>query len=374
MVRRCTLLRHFSARCYSDFMLGIDPRAARVAWTVFLIALVVATAYTIRVTLVVFMIALLFAYLLTPVVESVQRFTPKRISPRLALVLVYLALIGVIIALTVTLGSRIADEANNLATRLPDLLRNRAWINQIPLPGWMEPVRARIVQMLQTELDNGGQDILPYVRSVGGELISGAKYLVYVVLVPILAFFFLKDGRRMREQFVAGLAEGKHRRVMDEILEDINRLLGEYIRALVLLSVSSFTGYSIFFGVTRAPYAVLLACIAAIGEFLPVVGPAAAGVIALVVTGLAGYDHVAAFAIFWIVFRMFQDYVVSPYLMGKGVELNPMLVLFGVLAGEQVAGITGMFFSVPVIATLRVLFVRYQRARGGGLVAPDSRK
>jgi len=355
-------------------MLGIDPRAARAAWTVFLIALVVATAYTIRVTLVVFMIALLFAYLLTPVVELVQRFIPKRVSPRLALVIVYVALVGVIVALSVTVGSRIVDEANNLATRLPDLLKNRTWINQIPLPEWLEPVRARLVQFLQTELDNGGQDVLPYVRSLGGQLISGAKYLVYVVLVPILAFFFLKDGRMMREHFVAGMAEGKHRLVMDEILEDINRLLGEYIRALVLLAVSSFICYSIFFGVTGAPYAVLLACIAAIGEFLPVVGPAAAGGIALVVTGLAGYDHLLAFAIFWIVFRMFQDYVVSPYLMGKGVELSPVLVLFGVLAGEQVAGITGMFFSVPVIATLRVLFVRYQRARGGELVAPASRR
>ena len=80
-------------------MLGIDPRAARAAWTVFLIALVVATAYTIRVTLVVFMIALLFAYLLTPVVQLVQRFTPKRVSPRVALVIVYVALIGLIVAL-----------------------------------------------------------------------------------------------------------------------------------------------------------------------------------------------------------------------------------------------------------------------------------
>jgi predicted PurR-regulated permease PerM len=55
-------------------------------------------------------------------------------------------------------------------------------------------------------------------------------------------------------------------------------------------------------------------------------------------------------------------------LMGRGVELNPVLVLFGVLAGEQIAGVTGMFFSVPVIATLRVLFVRLQRARGTELV------
>jgi predicted PurR-regulated permease PerM len=349
-------------------MLGIDPRAARAAWTVFLIALVVAAAYTIRVTLVVFMIALLFAYLLTPLVEMVQRFTPKRISPGIALVIVYLALIGVIVALAVTVGSRIVDEANNLAVRLPDLLKNRDWINQIPMPEWMEPVRARIVQWLQAELDNGGQDVLPYVKSLGGQLVSGAKYVVYLILIPILAFFFLKDGHQMREQFVAGIVEESRRPVVDGILGDINRLLGEYIRALVLLSVSSFITYAIFLSVTGAPYAVLLSGVAAIGEFLPVVGPAAAGAIALLVTGLAGYNHLLALVIFWIVFRMFQDYVVSPYLMGRGVELNPVLVLFGVLAGEQIAGVTGMFFSVPVIATLRVLFVRLQRSRRGELV------
>jgi predicted PurR-regulated permease PerM len=349
-------------------MLGIDPRAARAAWTVFLIALVVAAAYTIRGTLVVFMIALLFAYLLTPLVEMVQRFTPKRISPGIALVIVYLALIGVIVALAVTVGSRIVDEANNLAVRLPDLLKNRDWINQIPMPEWMEPVRARIVQWLQAELDNGGQDVLPYVKSLGGQLVSGAKYVVYLILIPILAFFFLKDGHQMREQFVAGIVEESRRPVVDGILGDINRLLGEYIRALVLLSVSGFITYVIFLSVTGAPYAVLLSGVAAIGEFLPVVGPAAAGAIALLVTGLAGYNHLLALVIFWIIFRMFQDYVVSPYLMGRGVELNPVLVLFGVLAGEQIAGVTGMFFSVPVIATLRVLFVRLQRSRRGELV------
>jgi predicted PurR-regulated permease PerM len=76
------------------------------------------------------------------------------------------------------------------------------------------------------------------------------------------------------------------------------------------------------------------------------------------------------YVIFWILYRIFQDYVLSPYLMGRGVKLNPLLVLFGVLAGEQIAGVIGMFFSVPVIATLRVLFVRLRRARHGDLIAP----
>ena len=343
-------------------MLGIDPRALRAAWTVLLLALVVAAAYAVRTTIAVFMIAVLFAYLLIPLVDAVNHYTPRRVSGTLALAIVYLMLVGFIVALALTVGSRLADEANSLAVRLPDLLKNREWIDKIPLPYWLEPMRARMVQWLQEEIDTGGKDILPYVKSFGGQLITGARYILYVVLVPILAFFFLKDGRKIRQDILNSLDE-TNQLVVEEILDDINRLLGQYIRALVLLSVSSFIANSVFLGLTGAPYAILLAVISALGEFLPVVGPAAGAAIILAVTGLSGYTHLITFILFWILFRMFQDYVVNPYVMGKGVELNPLLVLFGVLAGEQIAGVAGMFFSVPVIATLRVVFVRLQRVR-----------
>jgi predicted PurR-regulated permease PerM len=208
------------------------------------------------------------------------------------------------------------------------------------------------------------------VKSLGGQLLSGAKYVVYLVLIPILAFFFLKDGRGIQQEIVSTLAE-ENRIVVQDILRDIDRLLGEYIRALVLLSVASFAANTLFFAITGAPYMILLAVLSGLGEFLPVVGPAGAGVLVLVVTGLAGYSHLLVYIAFWILFRMFQDYVLSPYLMGKGVKLNPVLVLFGVLAGEQIGGVLGMFFSVPVIATLRVLFVRLRRTRVQDLVAVD---
>ncbi|HYL36391.1 MAG TPA: AI-2E family transporter [Bryobacteraceae bacterium] len=353
-------------------MLGIDPRAARAAWTVFLLALVVAAAYRIRETLVVFMVAVLFAYLLMPLVTLIARFTPQRVSFGFALAIVYVLLVGVIVALALTIGSRLVDEANSLAARLPDLLKNRQWIEQLPLPSWLEPMRERLVQTLQDELNSGGADILPYVKSLGGQLISGAKYIAYIVLIPILSFFFLKDGREIRQNVVDSLVEEERRPVVEGILEDINHLLGEYIRALVLLAISSFLANLLFLLSSGAPYAVLLASVVGAGEFLPVVGPLASGAVVLLVTGLSGYSHLLLYVIFWILFRGFQDYVVSPYLMAKGVKLNPLLVLFGVLAGERIAGVFGMFFSVPVIATLRVVFIRLRRTRSRELIAPRS--
>jgi predicted PurR-regulated permease PerM len=353
-------------------MLGIDYRAARAAWTVFLVALLIATAYAIRATLVVLATALLFAYLLLPLVDLLRRHTPPQISPTLALALVYVMFIGALVGLGITIGSRIATEAAALADRLPDLVRNRAWIDQIPLPRWLEPGRDQIIGAIQSELDAGGRDLLPYLKDLPREFISASKYLLDTVLVPILAFFFLKDGPRMRESLVDSLVDASQRPMVEDILADINRLLGQYIRALVLLALASFLAYTLFLGITGGPYVVLLAGVAAALEFIPVVGPFTAAVLVAAVVGFSGYTHLVWFAVFWIAFRLFQDYILSPHLMSSGVELSPVLVLFGVLAGERIAGIAGMFFSVPVLATLRVIFVRVQRARRRELYAPTS--
>ncbi len=326
-------------------------------------ALLFAAAYAVRETLAVFVIALLFAYLLAPLVGFVERVTPRQVSPGIALAIVYLALVGAIVALALTLGARLADEANALAMRLPSLVSNPEWMQKVPLPHWLEPARASMIQKIEEQLSSGGQQILPYIKGLGGQLVSGAKYALYLVLIPILAFFFLKDGPAMRDDIVIGLVEERRRPVVDNILEDINLLLGEYIRALVLLSVAGFAANSLFLAFSGAPYAVLLAGVAALGEFVPVVGPAAGALIIVLVTSLSGYSHVLLFLLFWVLFRMVQDYAISPYLMGKGVQLNPMLVLFGVLAGDRIAGVLGMFLSVPVLAILRVMFVRLRRVR-----------
>jgi predicted PurR-regulated permease PerM len=139
--------------------------------------------------------------------------------------------------------------------------------------------------------------------------------------------------------------------------------VAQYIRALALLAMATFVAYSVLFTITGVPYAFLLAGVAGVLEFIPVVGPLSAAILTLLVAGLSGYSQLLWIVAILVVYRLFQDYVLSPYLMGSGVEIHPLLVLFGVLAGEQVAGVPGMFFSVPVIAALRIVIVRMRRPK-----------
>jgi predicted PurR-regulated permease PerM len=146
-------------------------------------------------------------------------------------------------------------------------------------------------------------------------------------------------------------------------MTDVHRALVEFMRAMMLLC---FTTFLIFFAVLSlmdVPYALLLSALAGVFEVVPVAGPLAAGVTIVAVSGFAGYQHMAWVVVFLIAYRLFLDYVLWPFLVSHGVELPPLAIIFGVLAGEQIGGVLGMFLSIPVLATLRIVYVRYRKER-----------
>ncbi len=344
-------------------MLGIDRHAARVTWTVFLIALVIYLAFLARETLMIFALAVFFAYMLSPVLDSLERYAPKRVSRNVSLAIVYCLLVGVLLEAGFLIGSSVAEQAGSLFAKLPQLIKERP----DPLAGlpldWLGPFRGRALEFMRGQLSHLDEKVLPLFQKAVTELLARAGSVLTIVLIPILAFFFLKDGREMKRTLVTWTTAGDRSVLLDEILADLHAMLGHYIRALVILSAATFTFYTLFLEFSGGQYSVLLGGLAALLEFIPVVGPLTAAVAILLLQGFTGYAHVAGLLVFILVYRMFQDYVLSPYLMGQGVELHPLLVLFGVLAGEQIAGIPGMFFSVPVLAMLRVVYVRVARSR-----------
>ena len=215
---------------------------------------------------------------------------------------------------------------------------------------------------MDDRLTDLGQAIGPILTAAGTHIISGLGAILGVVLIPILAFFFLKDGHLIRTAIVDSF-EGGQPELVDNIFSDIHLLLAQYIRALTLLSLATFTFYSIFLAATGAPFPVLLAGVAALLEFIPALGPLAAAVTIVIAALANGYAHIWVLVIFLGLYRIFLDYVVNPYLMSAGMELHPLLVLFGVLAGDQLLGIPGMFFSVPAMAALRLVIHRLRTPR-----------
>jgi predicted PurR-regulated permease PerM len=145
------------------------------------------------------------------------------------------------------------------------------------------------------------------------------------------------------------------------------------MRAILTLSLATFTSYSIFFTILQVPYSILLAALAGTLEFIPLIGPFSAGVIILIVAAVSSGPVLGAL-IFLGAYRIFQDYVLSPLLMRAGTEVHPLMVLFGVFAGTELAGVPGAFLSVPALALIRIVYrrIRQQRLAAGQLHAvPD---
>src|SRR5262249_17470508 len=175
-----------------------------------------------------------------------------------------------------------------------------------------------------------------------------------VVLVPIFAFILLANAEIVGTAGTS-LSEHRHRHLWHRVAGDLNAALGHYVRALLLLSVATLVAWTIVPSLARVPYALVLAAVAAVLEFIPLVGPLVAGIVAVVVSMMTGYAHpwlVVGFVIAW---RLVQDYVTSPLVMGRGIELPPGLVILAIVAGGELAGRSGRFRAVRVLAALRII-------------------
>src|SRR5580658_1713256 len=346
-------------------MLGIDARAARYTWTAAIVLLLLWIVYLMRTTLFVFIVALLFGYLLSPLVDVIDRFLPGKRTRTPALAIAYLIFIAALFVGVSQIGSRAAEQANSLAKSMPSLLARFEQPND-SLPASVNDFKAQIVQRVEDQLSKSSGDIISSLPRAGAKILSVAGNLVYLVIVPILGFFFLKDGHEIRRRFLEMIDDDRLRTQMDDLLADLNLLLAHYMRAILILSLATFTSYAIFFGILGVPFSILLAALAAMLEFIPTIGTVSAAVIIVIVTAVTG-GPVAGAIIFLVVYRVFQDYVLSPLLMRAGVQLDPLLVLFGVFAGAEVAGVPGAFLSVPVLAFIRILYrhIRQQRLAAG---------
>ncbi|MGA2413121.1 MAG: AI-2E family transporter [Candidatus Sulfotelmatobacter sp.] len=333
-----------------------DGRTARVLITVLLFALGLGFLYVARQTLMAFLFAIFFAYLMSPLVSRLEKVLHGRSR---AIAVIYLLLLGLIVTFFVFMGPRIGRESGRLVQSLPALaqLSSGQIVEQLKDEhGW----NARIVDLVRDYLANHSNEIAQMAKNVGFHLAEVAKQAWLLVVVPVLSIFFLKDGASFSSLFLSLVQSRPQREFLQGVLSDLNQMLAHFIRAQLILAGLTLVVYSIFLSLMRVPYAPVLGPLGGLLEFIPVVGPLAAGVVIIGVSLLNGYGHWLALVVFLGCWRLIQDYIFSPRIMGHSMELHPLAAIFGVMAGGEVAGILGIFLSIPVMASLRIVFRRWR--------------
>jgi predicted PurR-regulated permease PerM len=336
----------------------LDPRTARATWTILVFLGALGLLYALRRVFLIVALSLFFAYLLFPLVRLTQRWLIQ--SRPLAIVVVYLVVLAALGGAGVAVGPRLSTEVQSLAQKLPDMSARiqsgELVMSLLARKGWERQEIREIDRLVQMHMG----EIIGYAQRAAAALLTWLAGAWVIVLIPIFAFFILKDVERFTTTAIWRLGHEGHRGTWWGISEDLHVLLVQYVRALLLLALITFVVWSAVFLAAGVPYALVLAGIGGALEFIPVIGPLAAGVVAIGVSLFSGYAHPWLLLVFVLVWRGIQDYATTPLVMARGIEIHPALVIFGVLAGGEIAGVTGMFLSVPVIAAVRIVWRRLQ--------------
>ncbi len=348
----------------------------RVVLRVILIVLIVLATIWILVKLtgviLLLILSIFFAYFVSPLVEFLRR--PVRLGKRelamsrtMAITLAYLVIIAVIVAgiyiLAPRLGSQFpefTEQARAYWTSVGD--RTQGWVEYFRSRRMPEPLLDAVNRAIPTVIEKVSLTASEVLTSMAGWLI----YIPWLVLIPILSFFFLKDAEVFRSSALQMLPKGRWRWRGDEFFQDINSTLAAYIRAQ--LTACLFIGVICALGFTLLglPSPLVLGLLAGIFEFIPLVGPLAIAVVAAVAATLHTGHTFSAFIVllFLAVLRIVQDYVVYPRLIGQGIHLHPLAVIIAILSGAELAGVAGIFLAIPVVAILTVSYRHWLEHKG----------
>jgi len=336
----------------------IDGRTTRVLFTVFLFAVVVGFLYVARRTLIAFLFAVFFAYLVDPAVSRVEKWTKGRPS---AISVIYFLIVLLLVTFFFFVGPKIGHETQKLSESLPALLERVSSGQIAEQIGAEHGLSVATRRQLSEFLTSHRNDLLQLAQRAGLRVAELAQQSWLLIVVPILAGFFLKDGRVFSQVALSFAHTKPQREFLQGVISDMNQMLADFIRAQLTLAALSWIAYASFLGlIMHVPFALMLGTAGGILEFIPVVGPLVAAFLILGVALLTGYPHWAILLIFLIVWRIVLDYFVSPRVMGKNMELHPLAAIFGVLAGGEIAGVLGVYLSIPVMASLRIVWRRWR--------------
>ena len=352
-------------------MFSIDDRAGNVLTTVALFLAAAGIFYVARRSFFVLLLSLLFAYLLEPVVAWVQQHSRLvRKNRTWAIAQVYLIAVLLLGGLSYKLGPHLVAQIRGLSAAVPKILET--------LSGGSAPAGLVGGHSLSAAQQSRIQDWLAQHRDVINQLFErGAASAAYVAesaiwlfAIPILAVFILRDGRPLSDAFLAAVATRGNGPRIQRILGRVDTMLAKYIRAQLALAGLSFVFYSVAMLLLGFPYAVALGAVGGVLEFLPAVGWIASAA-AILILGFLTHAHWIWMGLLLIIWRLVQDYVNSPRIMGNNLELQPLTVIFALMVGGQVGGIAGLYLSVPAAAVLRIVWLECFSKESPPAVLPD---
>ncbi|GGK20549.1 UPF0118 membrane protein YueF [Caldalkalibacillus thermarum] len=297
-----------------------------------------------------FLLAGVLFYVMKPIVDFLAE---HRVPRAMAILLLYVAVIGVLVGLSLAVGPIFQQQMNRLIETAPaiaDLLWSQ-WLyfqaNQANFPDfvndWIEQATVYVQQLMSAI----GQNL--------ANIISGiTSFVITLAIVPFILFYMLKDGHRFPEGILKLLPEDK-RTEAQAILSGMNKALSTYV--LGQLIVSLCVGIMVYIGylIIGLEYSLILALVAMLTNVIPFIGPFI-GTFPAVIVGLIDSPWMMLKVIIVVVIaQQIESNLISPQVMGRVLDVHPLTIILLLLVAGSLAGIIGLILAVPIYAVSKVV-------------------
>lgn len=323
--------------------------------------------YAVRDSLPIFMVGGLLAYAFEPIVQRLEKRGYSRGRAVFFIFLCFLLLLAILFALLATAWQQVQMLLSNVglyqkqALQAAKSLQTR--FEALPLPSNVKKTVVEFLPQMQTKVLSAAPDTLRNI--VANAIGSIGTLMVLSILLPVITFSMMMEMNPMRARAMM-LVPPSYRRDVTEIGQNINEVLGRYVRGQMIVCALFGVLCTIAFEVLawryQMGYPLILGLLAMFIYIVPYIGmltiAVAAGATAYFTAAAPNNILCAILAVgSCVVINLIMDYGVSPRVLGKGVGLHPLMVIFALLSGFSMGGIPGMILAVPLFASLRVILI-----------------
>lgn len=300
-----------------------------------------------------FILAAIFAYIFNPLINLFSK--TFKLPRSLSIILVYIILISSVLYIGNLLTRELLQESENIRQLILNYLSYlKSNINS--LPPIIRPYVASYTEFPKIQLGTLGLSAFPvFTLALSGIF----NFLVFV----FSTFFFLKDNEKITNKFLL-LVPSEKRVEVTALIKKINNVLSKYLRGQIILVISLAVMLFVGFSLLGIKNALTISILSAIAGIIPIIGTIAAIIVGTFVIVLSGGISVMQIGVLETILivlgiyygsQLIQDYLLSPFILGKAVKLHPLVILFAALAGGNIAGILGLILAVPIAATIKIL-------------------
>jgi len=332
----------------------------------FIIAFVVsAVLYAMSSFLFPILLAIGLAFALYPLSRTFVRLQlgktgmhPSRVA---AIILAFIASAIFMVVVISFVVLPLFGQINELLAKLPEYSRQMQGesllrILKDPTASGMPLLPSSLEGLLEEAINSVMGFVTNVVRNLLNSTVQLVANLAGLVVVPFLAFYFLKDWRQLCTM-ITDLFTPEARPKVSHVLARIGVAISGYVEGLWKLSLLSALSVTIVLLILGIPYPLVFGLIALLAETIPVIGPMISAIPAIFVAYTSTTPQAAVcLAVFYIVYYTMDSQLLQPIVMGKKIKLHPVVILLALLIGGKLFGILGMLFAMPVAAVYRVLY------------------